>query len=106
MKHMAALMMAKFEKYWYNFSLTLAIAVILDPRYKIDFVEWSYKEIYGSHSMEFEQFQSKLFSVFNEYASNASPSTSFALKSMNKTSQVLEIEENSFTLGIRAKFKV
>ena len=54
MKNMAALMMAKFEKYWSNFSLTLAIAVILDPHYKIDFVEWSYKEIYGSHSMEFE----------------------------------------------------
>ena len=80
MKSMATLMMAKFEKYWSNFSLTLVITVILDPRYKINFVEWSYKKIYGSHSMEFEQVQSKLFSVFNEYASNASPSTSSALK--------------------------
>ena len=43
MKRMAELMMIKFEKYWSSFSLTLAIAVILDPRYKIDFVEWSYK---------------------------------------------------------------
>ena len=104
MKRMAELMMIKFEKYWSSFSLTLAIAVILDPRYKIDFVEWSYKEVYGSNSMEFEQVRSKLFSVFNEYAS-ASLSSS-APKLVNKLSHVQEVDDNAFTLGIRAKFKV
>ena len=101
MKRMAEFMMIKFEKYWSSFSLTLAIAVILDPRYKIDFVEWSYKEVYGSNSMEFEQVRSKLFSVFNEYAS-ASLSSS-APKLVNKLSHVQEVDDNAFTLGIRAK---
>ncbi|KAJ0861566.1 putative hAT-like transposase, RNase-H [Helianthus annuus] len=34
-KNMAELMMTKFQKYWSDFSLTLAIAVVLDPRYKL-----------------------------------------------------------------------
>ncbi|OMO79155.1 hypothetical protein COLO4_24531 [Corchorus olitorius] len=43
MKNMATRMFAKFEKYWSDFSLILAIAVTLDPRYKLQFVEYSYQ---------------------------------------------------------------
>ncbi|XVF29147.1 hypothetical protein REPUB_Repub15cG0094700 [Reevesia pubescens] len=46
-RKMARLMLDKFDKYWSTFSLTLALAVILDPRYKLQFVEWSYTKLYG-----------------------------------------------------------
>jgi hypothetical protein len=32
---MAIQMLSKFEKYWLQFSTVLAIAVVLDPRYKL-----------------------------------------------------------------------
>nr|GMC51779.1 zinc finger BED domain-containing protein RICESLEEPER 2-like [Ipomoea batatas]GMD99278.1 zinc finger BED domain-containing protein RICESLEEPER 2-like [Ipomoea batatas] len=73
MRNMAVQMFAKFEKYWSAFSLILAIAVILDPRYKIHFVDWSYKRLYGHDSMEFKKVKESLFSLYNEYADKISP---------------------------------
>nr|GMC86818.1 zinc finger BED domain-containing protein RICESLEEPER 2-like [Ipomoea batatas] len=72
MRNMAVQMFAKFEKYWSAFSLILAIAVILDPRYKIHFVDWSYKRLYGHDSMEFKKVKESLFSLYNEYADKIS----------------------------------
>ncbi|XP_019173402.1 PREDICTED: zinc finger BED domain-containing protein RICESLEEPER 1-like [Ipomoea nil] len=73
MRNMAIQMFAKFEKYWSAFSLILAVAVILDPRYKINFVDWSYKQLYGHDSMEFKKVKESLFSLYNEYANKISP---------------------------------
>ena len=85
MKRMAELMMAKFEKYWCDFSLILAIAVILDPRYKIDFVDWSYSKIYGSNSSQFQEVVGKLFSTFNEYVAKNAPTTPPVEKTSSKS---------------------
>ncbi|XP_076927152.1 zinc finger BED domain-containing protein DAYSLEEPER-like [Bidens hawaiensis] len=43
-KNIANLMMGKFQKYWYDFSPTLAAAVVLDPRFKLHFIDWSYSK--------------------------------------------------------------
>lgn len=37
----------KFDKYWKDCSLVLAIAVIMDPRFKMKLVEFSFTKIYG-----------------------------------------------------------
>jgi len=39
LKRMTNQMYKKLQKYWTDFCVILAIAVILDPRYKIEFVE-------------------------------------------------------------------
>ena len=39
--------MAKFEKYWRNSQTLFAIAAILDPRYKMQVIEYSFGKIYG-----------------------------------------------------------
>ena len=61
LKNVAKLM---FEKYWSECSLILAITVVLDPRYKLQFVDWSYKKFYGNDSNKFQtvhiNFASKL----------------------------------------------
>ena len=70
-KSMAIEMIKKFEKYWREYNLLLAIAYVLDPRYKIQFVKFCYDRLYGNDSREFEKVRSKLFSLFNEYASKS-----------------------------------
>lgn len=60
-----ATQMLKFEKYWSEFSVALAIAVIFDPHYKLQFVDFSYKMLYGNHcSHEFLTAREKLFSLW------------------------------------------
>ncbi|PSR96065.1 Zinc finger BED domain-containing protein [Actinidia chinensis var. chinensis] len=39
----------KFDKYWKNTSLVLAIAVVMDPRFKMKLVEFSFSRIYGEN---------------------------------------------------------
>jgi hypothetical protein len=39
-KLMVIEMISKFEKYWFEFNEALAIAVILDPRYKLHLVNY------------------------------------------------------------------
>ncbi|KAL8134704.1 hypothetical protein AgCh_009650 [Apium graveolens] len=42
----------KFRKYWENYSLILSFAVILDPRYKLKFVEYVFRKIYPTNYSE------------------------------------------------------
>lgn len=45
---LALKMKRKFDEYWKKCSLALAIAAILDPRFKMKLVEYYYPQIYGS----------------------------------------------------------
>lgn len=48
-------MVPKFEKYWKSYSLVLSFAIILDPRYKLEFVRFCYKKIEESlRSLSYE----------------------------------------------------
>ncbi|KAH9712218.1 BED-type domain-containing protein [Citrus sinensis] len=67
MKTIAQKMIEKFEKYWYDFCTILAIAVILDSRYKMAFIEFAYSKVYGQNSEELKHVRDKLFSIFGEY---------------------------------------
>ncbi|KAK9195172.1 hypothetical protein WN943_003291 [Citrus x changshan-huyou] len=67
MKTMAQKMIEKFEKYWSDFCTILAIAIILDPRYKMAFIEFAYSKVYGQNSEELKHVRDKLFSIFGEY---------------------------------------
>ena len=69
MKNMVAIMYGKYEKYYAEFSTIMAIAIILDSRYKFQFPEWAYKRIYGpDHVIELSLLKDKLFCLFDEYS--------------------------------------
>ena len=76
MKTIAEQMWVKFEKYWADFSLLLAIAVVFDPRYNYAFLEFSYKNLYGVDSPQLEVVKTALFGLFKEYRARKNPECS------------------------------
>lgn len=64
-------MYSKFEKYRVEPSTILTIAVILDPRHKIQFVDFCYSKLYDPGSVEAIRVREKLNSMFSLYMSNA-----------------------------------
>ncbi|KAK2646274.1 hypothetical protein Ddye_021469 [Dipteronia dyeriana] len=64
-------MYTKFHKYWSDFSTILAIAIILDPRYKMEFVMFVYERLYDAESKQLEEVKGKLFALFNEYVTSS-----------------------------------
>ncbi|XP_031256004.1 zinc finger BED domain-containing protein RICESLEEPER 1-like [Pistacia vera] len=68
---MASQMKGKFDKYWDSYTVVLAIAVILDPRLKFEFVEFCYKKVDGSvvATKKLELVQQELYRLFAAYES-------------------------------------
>lgn len=63
-----AKMKIKFDQYWSKCSLALAIAAILDPRYKMKLVEYYFGQIYGSTAQNrTKEVSERLKELFNAY---------------------------------------
>ncbi|KAL2326846.1 hypothetical protein Fmac_020273 [Flemingia macrophylla] len=66
---MALKMKAKFDKYWNKCSLSLAVAAVLDPRFKMKLVEYYYSLIYGSTALErIKEVSDGIKELFNAYS--------------------------------------
>lgn len=66
---MAMKMKVKFDKYWSKCNLGLAIAAILDPRFKIKLVEYYYSQIYGSTALDrIKEISDGIKELFNAYS--------------------------------------
>ncbi|XP_015383092.1 zinc finger BED domain-containing protein RICESLEEPER 2-like [Citrus sinensis] len=104
MKTMAQKMIEKFEKYWYDFCTILEIAVILDPRYKMAFIEFAYNKAYGQNSEELKHVRDKLFLVFGKYnlITPSSSSTSVLTQMSDVSSSAGRNDNGQSTLNQRA----
>ena len=70
-KTMAEKMFAKYEKYWSTIHTVLAIAVVLDPRYKFKVIEYYYEQIFGDDSdIEIMNLKRICYELLNEYQSS------------------------------------
>ncbi|XP_057760309.1 zinc finger BED domain-containing protein RICESLEEPER 1-like [Arachis stenosperma] len=68
LKGMATKMKAKHDKYWgnlRNINMMIFVAVVLDPRYKIKFVEWSFQRLFEKEDVDF--LCGKVKEVFNDF---------------------------------------
>lgn len=66
----AAEMHEKFDKYWKDCSLVLAIAVVMDPRFKMKLVEFSYSKLYGEEASKYvEVVKDALHELYRYYIS-------------------------------------
>ncbi|KAL6543343.1 hypothetical protein OROHE_010863 [Orobanche hederae] len=62
-------MKIKFDMYWNKCSLVLAIAAILDPRFKMKLVEYYFRQIYGTAAPDrIKEVSDGLRDLFNEYS--------------------------------------
>ena len=65
---MAKSMFAKFNSYWANVNVVMAVNAILDPRYKMKLLEFYYSNIYGNNSdLEIEKIKNLCYELLDEY---------------------------------------
>ncbi|KAL2247132.1 UNVERIFIED_CONTAM: Zinc finger BED domain-containing protein RICESLEEPER 1, partial [Sesamum indicum] len=103
LNEMAKKMKEKYDKYWGSIekmNMILYYVVILDPRHKLEFIEFSFDKLYGgteqSNVMK-EQVRDGLYELFNDYklrygyslqGTLESPGSSFSRVSSSSSSSV------------------
>jgi hypothetical protein len=66
----------RFDKYWKDCSLLLVVAVVMDPRFNMKFVEFSYSKIYGAEAGKYVKVvNDALHELYKEYAAQPIPLT-------------------------------
>lgn len=76
LKSLALTLKDTFDKYWSKCSLALAVAAILDPRFKMKLVEYYYPQIYGGSASEsIKNVSDGMRELFNAYAIGPSSSS-------------------------------
>jgi hypothetical protein len=74
-KRMAERMLTKFEKYWEEYSVVLALGAVLDPRIKLSTLANCYSKLDAStHERKLQQVKSKLYMLFDKYSSKSTSS--------------------------------
>ncbi|MBA0751676.1 hypothetical protein Gogos_000584 [Gossypium gossypioides] len=77
-------MQEKFNKYWAEYCLILSCAAILDPRYKLNYMQFYFTTVYGAHSSDFVQtILNNLKLLFDEYVKNSKSTSSSLVGSSN-----------------------
>ncbi|KAI3881323.1 hypothetical protein MKW92_031066 [Papaver armeniacum] len=69
-RNMAKKMQEKFAKYWKKLSPILAMAVVLDPRLKFEFVEFTFRKVYPTEremKKEVDIIKKRMAALYEEY---------------------------------------
>ncbi|TYG45935.1 hypothetical protein ES288_D11G215300v1 [Gossypium darwinii] len=76
--------------YWAEYSLILSCAAILDPCYKLNYVQYCFNTIYGNHASYFvETILSNLRLLFDEYVKKSKSMSSSLVGSSNVSNKNL-----------------
>ncbi|TXG68888.1 hypothetical protein EZV62_003823 [Acer yangbiense] len=81
------------DRNWSQSNLVLAVAAVLDPRFKMDVVKYWYKKIYGSEcETQLTTFTSYFIGVYNEYAkgTNDEKNSSISYKMLDPSGKPCE----------------
>lgn len=66
----------KFDKYWKDCSLVMAVAVVMDPRFKLKLVEFSFSKIYGEEAGRYVKVvNDSIHELYLEYLAQPLPLT-------------------------------
>jgi hypothetical protein len=65
---MAEKMVHKFDKYWRDIHGIMGVAVVLDPRYKMTLVDYTFPKIFGNDApMKIKKIKKFCSDLFEEY---------------------------------------
>ena len=96
---MALRMLSKFDKYWSDYSDILSLAIVLDPRVKLEAIKFTFSMIDPLTSEEkFDDIKRKLYDVFDEYkyvGSSSLAQVDGATSQSNVLSGALDIQVGS-----------
>lgn len=77
-------MQEKFDKYWKESYLTNCLPVILDPRYKYDYIEFRLKIAFGGHAEKYlDEVHEAIRVLFDEYAAKVRDSLEHSSQGAN-----------------------
>ncbi|KAF7826590.1 zinc finger BED domain-containing protein RICESLEEPER 2-like [Senna tora] len=95
---MAVRMKEKFNKYWSEYSVVLALGAILDPPLKFLLLERCFNRVdHTTCQSKLDVARKKLFELFNAYTSNSSSSSSSSSSQCQCQFQPPNIPTNSET---------
>ncbi|PIA37163.1 hypothetical protein AQUCO_03000025v1 [Aquilegia coerulea] len=105
-KKMADSMYEKFKKYWSSCCLILAVAFVLNPGFKLKFVENYYSIIYGDYESAFQtrKVREAMIEIYSEYSPPTTNPLFTSQPSSSSSSQQL-FEENSPNSNISIRFE-
>lgn len=94
----------RFDKYWKDCNMVLAIAVVMDPRFKMKLVEFSFTKIYGDDAVAYIKIvDDGIHELFNEYGALPLPLTpTYPEEGINSTftaTNNVKTDESSSTKG-------
>ena len=111
-RSMAFSIKAKFDKYWGDptkMNLLIFITNVLDPRYKLEYMEFSLNEIYGDSVGRslFNNVKSGLQELFDDYSASINPPPQASSQSgiLSDASEATFAETGNSMSLLKARFK-
>ncbi|XP_057426336.1 zinc finger BED domain-containing protein RICESLEEPER 2-like [Lotus japonicus] len=94
-------MQLKFDKYWCDYSVILALASVLDPRLKLQFLEFCYSDI-GldaiARQTKMRIVKQKMYDLFHEYVNNFDGGSQSTQETLVTTSDIANASQPSSSL--------
>ncbi|XP_061374142.1 zinc finger BED domain-containing protein RICESLEEPER 2-like [Gastrolobium bilobum] len=105
-KSMAERMVVKFEKYWDEYSVVLALGAVLDPRMKLSSLAYCFSKVNSAASDQtLEHIRRKLYMLFEKYSGNNS-SNSNVQSAVPTQSSSIQKKFKEISEGIFQEFKM
>ncbi|KAF1894378.1 hypothetical protein Lal_00027137 [Lupinus albus] len=107
MHQMAEAMHAKFEKYWGDIVALMVVGVVLDPRYKLCFLDFFYPIIYGQqHGSEMSKVKIICEDLVKEYEIKMKGKEgAFSCSSQSQTLNLIDVGADGVNVDWREKYQ-
>ncbi|XP_020599507.1 zinc finger BED domain-containing protein RICESLEEPER 1-like [Phalaenopsis equestris] len=97
MRNMAFAMRVKFDKYWGDCNLLMSVAAVLDPRWKMKFIHFTFSKMYTPLELDskIKQVEDVMLQIYNTYASDIASSSS-AIGNVSSELQTDSVNSQSY----------